>query len=124
MPNRLVPRAEWVEFFQAFSRRHQDWLVTVRVLGSGLRSQIEARDRPLEGIVAGPTASDPISVHLGRRAASRIGHEVRNPRQVWVELSDEGAEKALNIESVDGTKTIVQFRTSPFPLEVDGILQP
>src|SRR5438093_13370375 len=105
MGNRLVPRSEWHRFFQDFSRRHEDWLATILVVSAGLGPQVESSDLPLEGIVADPAGHGPISIHLGRSPQRHIEHEVQNPTQIWVELSEEGAEKALQIESMDGTKT-------------------
>jgi hypothetical protein len=124
MHNRLVPRTEWYRFFRDFSRRHEDWLVTVRILSPGLGSQLEARDLPLEGIVAGHAGHGPISIHMGRSPQRHIEYQVTDPRQVWVELSADGAEEALDIESEDGTKTILEFRSAPLPQEVDGLLHP
>ncbi len=124
MRNRLVPRTEWHRFFQEFSRRHEDWLATVRVVSAGLGPQVESSDLPLEGIVADPAGHGPISIHMGRTPQQHIEHEVENPTQIWIELSEEGAEKALQIESMDGTKTIVEFRSSSLPQEVDGLLHP
>jgi hypothetical protein len=124
MQNRQVPQSEWFTFFKGFSRRHEDWLVTVRVVSSRLGSQVEARDLPLEGIVATPDGQGPISIHVGRAVDKHMEHEVVEPLQVWVELTDDGGEAALEIESRDGTKTILQFRSAPPPEAVDGILQP
>ena len=122
--NRLVPRTEWYRFFRDFSRRHEDWLVTVRIMSPGLGSQVESTDLPLEGIDADHLGHGPIAIHVGRSPQNHVEHEVANPRQVWVEISREGAEEALEIESEDGTKTIIQFRSKSLPLEVDGILHP
>ena len=124
MRNRLVSRTEWPRFFRDFSRRHADWLVTVRILSPGLGSQVESSDLPLEGIVADPAGHGPIAIHVGRSAQRHVEHEVADPRQVWVELSAAGAEEAVEIESEDGTKTILEFRSAPLPREVDGLLQP
>jgi hypothetical protein len=124
MRNRLVPHAEWRSFFRGFSDRHEDWLVTVRVLSPALGSQVAARDLPLEGIVSGPAVGGPIAIHLGRVPEKHVEHVVEEPKRVWVELSEEGAEAALEIESNDGAKTILQFRSAALPQEVDGILHP
>jgi hypothetical protein len=124
MHNRQVPRTEWYRFFRDFSRRHEDWLVTVRILSPGLGSQLEARNLPLEGIVADHAGHGPISIHVGRSPQRHVEHHVTDPRQVWVELSADGAEEALDIESEDGTKTILEFRSAPLPQEVDGLLHP
>jgi hypothetical protein len=109
MQNRLVPRSEWYRFFSDFSRRHEGALATVRVLDAQLGSQIEARDLPLEGIVSSADTRGPISVHLGRSSDSNLEHEIEQPRQVWVEVSEEGAEAALAVISEDGTRTILEF---------------
>ncbi len=124
MRNRQVPRTEWYRFFRDFSRRHEDWLVTVRVMNPDLGSQVESSDLPLEGIVADHAGRGPIAIHVGRSPQHHVEHEVPDPRQVWVELSPEGAEEAVEIESEDGTKTIVQFHAASLPREVDGILRP
>jgi hypothetical protein len=124
MPNRQVPRAEWPRFFREFSLRHDGWLVTIRVLHEKLGSQIEARDLPLEGIVPPADSRGPISIHLGATVERNVEHEIAAPTQVWVEISERGAEEALEILSEDGTKTILEFRVAAVPDEVDGILHP
>jgi len=124
MHNRLVPRTEWFRFFEEFSRRHDGWLVTVRVLHPSLGSQVEARDLPLEGIVSSADTQGPISLHLGKTPARNLEHEIASPRQVWVEVSDRDAEQALEVLSEDGTKTIVEFRVAALPEEVDGMVHP
>ena len=52
MRNRLVPRSEWFQFFDAFSRRHQGRIATVHVFGPKIGFQVEACGMPLEGIVS------------------------------------------------------------------------
>ena len=124
MGNRLVPRTDWDEFFRGFSRRHEDWLVTIRVLDPRLGSQVESSGLPLEGIFADRDGPGPISIHVGRSAPRHVEHEVADPRRVWIEESADGAEQAIEIESADGTKTLVEFRAAPLPLEVDGLFRP
>ncbi|MEX0880394.1 MAG: DUF5335 family protein [Thermoanaerobaculia bacterium] len=124
MRNRLLPRTEWFRFFEEFSRRYEGWLVTVRVLHPSFGSQVEARDLPLEGIVSPADASGPISIHLGGSTKCNVEHEIPSPRQVWVEISEKGAEEALGVVSEDGTKTTVEFRVAALPETVDDILRP
>ena len=124
MGSRLIPRSEWPQFFDEFGRRHEGWLVTVRVLHPSIGSQIEARDLPLEGTVASGGAHAPISLHLGKRSDIHVEHEVEDPRQVWIETSDEGADRALGVLSDDGTETIVELRAPSLVEEVNGITGP
>jgi hypothetical protein len=120
MRTRLVPHAEWFSFLKGFSRRHADDPVTVQVLSPGLGSQVEAHALPLEGIMAGRRTNAPISISVGRTPDRHVEHEVSDPSQVWVQMSEDGAEQALDIESQDGTRTIVQLeaasRLEPRPL--------
>jgi hypothetical protein len=124
MHNRLVPRTEWFRFFEEFSRRHDGWLVTVRVMDSRIGSQVEASDLPLEGIVSPADAAGPISLHLGATVSRNLEHEISSPRQVWVEVSDQGAEQALEVISGNGTRTIIEFRVPVLPEELDGVVHP
>ena len=39
---REVPRGEWAEFPDGFSRQHESWLVTVEVFGEEVGAQVEA----------------------------------------------------------------------------------
>jgi hypothetical protein len=121
MKNRQVPHAEWPPFFEAFTRRHQGWLATVRVFDPKIGAQVEARDLPLEGIVVDAASKGPISILLGTGVNTNVEHPVELPEQVWVEMTEQGAEAALEIESAGGTKTILEFREAALPETVDGL---
>jgi len=110
MRNRLIPRTEWHRFFTDFSRRHHGEAATMRVLDPRIGAQVEARDLPLEGIETVPDGFGPIAIFLGSAPPrANLEHLIQEPKQVWLERSDEGAEETLDIESVDGTKTLVQL---------------
>ena len=112
MRNRQVPRERMVPFLREFSRRHDGWLATVRVMQPRLGSQVEAPDLPLEGIVSScrrhrarsrstrSRSPDRNLEHRHRRSPARSGSRCRR--------RDE--DQALEIVSEDGTKTILQFR--------------
>ncbi len=121
MRNRQVPRTEWVRFFEGFTRRHQGWLATVRVVDARLGAQVQAKDLPLEGIVVDAAAQGPISILLGSGPQANVEHPIEKPEQVWVEMTESGAEAALEIESAGGRKTILEFRATVLPEMVDGL---
>ena len=123
MRTRQVPRAEWEKFFDAFTRRHEGWLATVRVIDQRLGAQVEARDLPLEGIVPGRKRGASLSILLGKRPDANVEHAVERPEQVWVEVTDRGAEAALEIIGADGRRTILEFRAAASPEEVDGLVR-
>ena len=119
MRDKQVPREEWSDFFQQFSLRHADSSATVRVLNPRFGCQVEMHELPLGGIVADRRGRGPISIFAGRAPEKNVEHDIEDPIQVWVELSDAGVEEALDIESQDGTRTLVIFR----PETVDDVLR-
>lgn len=118
--NEEIPKGLWGEFFDGFSRRHRGWLVTVEELIPDVGPLEEARQLPLEGIVADPRRGG-VLLLLGSRPEDHVEHRLEEPMRVWVETLAGGAEAALEIESAGGRKTILSFR-SPSPVEsVDGL---
>jgi uncharacterized protein DUF5335 len=112
MPNRQVPRSEWFKFLRGFSSRHEEEPVTMRVLSPAFGSQVEARDMPLGWVLAVRGVRGPITISAGRAPQGSVEHEIADPAQVWIKLSDGGAEEALVIESLDGSRTILQLGPS------------
>ncbi|HYK43330.1 MAG TPA: DUF5335 family protein [Thermoanaerobaculia bacterium] len=108
MTNRNVPRAEWYRFFEDFTRRHREELVSVTVVGEKLGAQHEARELPLNGIVADRFGRK-LSIALGGATGANIDHPVEMPLRVWVEVDGRGNEIALEIESDNGLQTIVEL---------------
>ena len=107
MKNRQVPRAEWHRFFEGFNRRHRGATASVAVLSPAYGAQTEVRSLPLEGVVADP-AGRSLSILLGA-AATHVDHPIEEPTSVWVELDESGRELALEIESRQGARTILEF---------------
>ena len=107
--SRAIPAAEWPRFFQRFSREHDEAKVSVRILDPRLGSQLVAHDLPLEGAVVEPERGR-ILLHLGRTFEANLEHEVPRPAAVWVQVAPDGSEPSFEIESLDGSKTIVELR--------------
>lgn len=110
MKNRQIPRSEWFGYFGQLSDKREGTLSTLRVLSSSFGAQIEAWDLPLEGIGSDRVGRGPIWIGLGQKLQTHIVHSVPDPLQIWVELAEDGSEAALQIESKDGSKTILEFR--------------
>jgi hypothetical protein len=104
---REIERNDWPSFFESFTMRHDQWLVSV----DGERETL-----PLEGIIA---RDSQINVHLGRDV-SHHRRIVIDAAHVRVEQQG-GVDEGVDIESTDGHTTRLRFR-SPMPPElVDGI---
>jgi hypothetical protein len=121
---REIPRGEWAEFLDSFSRQHEGWLVTVEVLSTSIGAQVEAQELPLEGITAELKGGDEgmITIILGSGSRERVTHNITGPIHVRIEQTEEGADMALQIESSDGVTTLVRLRSAILPEMVDGIV--
>jgi hypothetical protein len=120
---REIPRDEWVEFLDSFSRQHEGWMVTVEVFGAEIGAQVEAEELTLEGITADlKDGENVISVIVGKRPTEHITHNIAQPTSIRIEQTEGGADMALQIESGDGMTTLVRFRSAVLPEMVDGIV--
>ena len=119
MSTQEIPREQWKNFLDRFSRQHEGWLATLEVLGPDIGAQEEAHDLPLEGITATSTddESRSIAINLGNVPEDHVTHAITKPIRVWLEQTSEGAAAALEIESADEIKTLLRFR-SPAPAGV------
>jgi hypothetical protein len=122
MTTREIKREDWPEFFDGFSRRHEGWLVTIELLDEKLGDQIEVENQALRGIVA-ERKRDPkvIEIFTSNAPDESSTHIIDKPTRVWIEETAEGAEAALEIESEDHAKTLLQFRSAVLPETVDGV---
>jgi hypothetical protein len=119
---REIERKEWPDFFDAFSRRHEGWLVTIEVLDKELGDQIEVENKALKGIVV-ERKGDPkvIDIFVWNKPDEDSSHIIDKPTRVWVEETDEGADAAIEIESEDHATTLLKLRTPALPETVDGV---
>jgi hypothetical protein len=119
MKTEEVPRGEWRDFFDAFSKRHRGWLVSVEIMGADIGAQTEARDLPLQGITWDPHGA--LSILLGEGGANHVTHLITTPTDVKVQLTEEGGDQTVQIQAQDGVTTLVRFRSAMLPEMVDGI---
>jgi hypothetical protein len=119
---RELPPSEWESFFKAFTMQHDRWLVTVESSRDGER-RVAADKQPLEGILARLHNGNgrEIIITVGGNRDSHKRFAISDPVRVRVE-SDNGADRALQIEGSDGTVTRVAFQSAIAPELVDGIL--
>jgi hypothetical protein len=102
-----IPRSDWGHFLEGFTRRNAARPATVQVLGSRIGAQYEARRLALQGIFLERSRTT-ITIVLGESPVL-VEHPIGFPSGVWVEKSDNGIEKSLEILASDDTKTIVEL---------------
>ncbi|HEU5248543.1 MAG TPA: DUF5335 family protein [Thermoanaerobaculia bacterium] len=119
---REIKREEWPDFFDAFSRRHEGWLVTIELLDKEMGDQIEVENKALKGIVV-ERRRDPkvIDIFVWNKPNEDSSHIIDKPTRVRVEETEEGAEAAVEIQSEDHATTLLTFRSAALPETVDGV---
>ena len=124
MPTQEIPRQDWDNFFDIFSRQHESWLATLEVFGPDIGAQEEAHELPFAGIsvASGDNSADAIAINLGKTPEDHITHTINQPEHVWLEQTSGGANAALEIESANETKTLLRFRSALPPEMVDGVV--
>jgi hypothetical protein len=119
-----IPRQAWVEQLNEFTAIHEGWLVSLDVLGPEIGAQPEIVNLPLLGVSADRTDHDGvIVVSVMVSATEPFAHMIQGVTRIYIERADDGADVALEIESVDGTRTILRFGVVALPETVDGIVR-
>lgn len=118
---RSIPREQWREELDSFSRQHEGWIVRIEVADADGRIRTEARDLPLQGVSADSPQSERLAIMVGERSDRHLTHEIVSPTKVAIELTDAGAERGLTIEAGDGSTTTLEFRSPIRPEDVDGM---
>jgi hypothetical protein len=114
MLTREIPREQWIKFFDEFSKKHEGWIVTVEVIGFDIGDQEEANGLPLVGISADLKAGENrIAVIAGGRIDANVTRIIEKPARVWIKEPKTVADEAVEVESDDGTRTLVSFRYIP-----------
>lgn len=119
-----IPRHRWGPFFDVFSRRHRDWTAYLEVLGAEFGAQIEASELALVGITADlKDGESAISVMLGDEPGDNITHTITAPARVMLERTEStwGGAEVLEIESGDGSKVLLTFKSETFPAIPDDV---
>jgi hypothetical protein len=110
MQTREVPREQWIRYFDDFSKNHEGWIVTVEVIGSDIGDQEEASGLPLVGVSADVKARENrIHLMVGGKPGVDVGRFIERPKHVWIKESKIPGDEAIEVESEDGIKTLLNF---------------
>jgi hypothetical protein len=110
MQTRDIPREQWIRFFDDFSKNHEGWIVTLEVLGPDIGDQEEANNLPLVGISADVKARENrVEIIIGGRPDVDVTRFIERPKHIWVKEPRVPGDEAMEIESEDGIKTILNF---------------
>ena len=105
----IAPRA-WKRELDDLSRIYDGAPVTLQILRLGYGEEEQVVNEPLRGISADRTG---VLIETAHDPENHLAHRIPDPIGIRVEQSDEGAIRALEVESLDGTMTKMRFR---FPI--------
>jgi hypothetical protein len=120
-----VPSGNWVDFFDNFSRRHENWLVQLERLNAERTERLSSRSLRLKSIAAEPTLEgadkrEMMIVIVGEDDTTELSQLVRKPSRVVLSQTDVGADKCLEIYSEDFV-FVMRFRAATLPEFVDDV---
>ena len=119
-----IPRKAWAERLNEFTAVHDGWLVSIDVLSPEMGAQRQVDKLPLLGISADRVDHDgTVAVSVAQSGAGHLTHVIHDVTRICLEQTADGADAALEIESADGTKTIVRFWVAALPETVDGVVR-
>lgn len=115
MQTREVPAQEWKEFFESFSRRHQDWIVHMEVFDRTTAEQTLSRLLHLKSI----SSEGPMIVIVGEDDTNELSQLVRAPSRVLLTQDKTGADEGIEIDS-EKSLLVLRFRAPVLAETVDG----
>jgi hypothetical protein len=113
-----IQQEQWQAYLDDFSKRNSGRLADLQVLSDELGTEREAELLPFEGITLETKGSLAASVEImlggtGSADGRNLTHTITQVRRIVPKTGVDGREDALEIESEDGAKTILIFKTPP-----------
>ena len=118
---REIPRGEWRQFLESFTLQHDGWLVNV--FGT-FADPLLLQDTPLQGVVSRrdeTTGELQVIATVGKRTEDHRRIVSHRPVAIRVE-SENGVDRAVEIESEDGSMMRLAICAPIAPELVDGIM--
>ena len=110
METLTIPPEQWRARLNKLSQSFEGWPVSLDVIPQADGHLREFRDIPLLGITTEP--SGPIVISVADARGAHVSHIIHAPTRVLLDKTDRGANAALEIESADGAKTVLRFRST------------
>ena len=118
-----IPREQWKDFCDEFSKQHEGWLVSVEVVDETREPDREVLDSELTlwGVTV-DELPDQTKVHIIAGDQPRhVTHVITDPAGIGFEQDEQGGHTGLRIDTQEGPSVLVRFRTAAVPESVDAI---
>jgi len=106
-----IPRREWSQQLGALSKRYEGWLVSLNVETPPNPLLPEFRQLPLVGITAEARKDGTISIAVAEATGDQVTHTIHAPTHVFLERTGSGESAAIEVDSADGARAVLQLRT-------------
>lgn len=103
-----LDKARWEDFFDTVSDAVEGKLVTLEIVGADVGDQIEADQLSLTGMTYDRN-DDAMYVEFDNSAETHIVHAVASPREIYVEIGEEGLQEVMIIDG-GGRKQFVHLK--------------
>lgn len=110
-----VPRDQWTEFLDEYSRGHLGRVVDVIVLDPVGSIGMEAQRLPLAGIATERHNGGGLEISLGEGAERHLAHRIEEPVHLCLIKAPETGDETLEIRSESGMRTLVHVRPEEGP---------
>lgn len=114
-----IPMPSWRRSLDTMSRRFAGAVVSVDIDRPDLGMHAEIKSQPLTGITADRSG---IVVQVAR-GAEHLDHTIADAEEIRFEETQEGALRAIEVDSRDGTRTYVRFRSPMMPALLDPAVE-
>lgn len=105
MPSQSIPKDEWTQFFDEFSRRYEGGLVTVQLFRADFNVDRLAESVPLEGITAG------VNGHQITISCKGARHVIDWPGGVRLFQREDGTDDVLTVYADAGSFQVQLLRS-------------
>lgn len=115
MQTHEIPSEQWGPFLDKITRRHEGQQVSIEIEGADLGAQPQARGMRLIGITFDPKEAigQEIDVIVRNDAEVHLMHAIPHPSHLWIAQTEQGQDRALQVQSAEGPTTLVRFNIEP-----------
>ena len=117
-----IEQHKWTKFLDEFTRQNRGAHARLEVTGPEVGSQVEAEDRPLNGISADTKADEhSVSISFGSSAEDHFEHGIQNVTAIRLRPAQGESGPTLEVVSRDGTRAVLELsRPDAFALPVSA----
>jgi hypothetical protein len=108
-----IEEDRWIAFLDEFTRENRGAHARLGILNSDLGSQVEAENRPFDGISADTRAGERnVSIAFGSLAGDHFEHVIEKVAAIRLRPAAGQSGPALEVVSRDGTKALLELSSS------------